>query len=172
MKNYINIGKLVATHGVKGALVLKHDLGKKTSFKGLKAFFLEEMPGSFLPYFTVDIKIKNEQEVHVEFEGILTKEKAATLVPKQVWLEEADFKKFAAANAPISLLGFMVYDKDLALGEVLEVIEQPHQVMCRIQYKEHDDILIPIHEGSLLKIDKKAKKLMLDLPEGLIEAQI
>ncbi|HSF45637.1 MAG TPA: hypothetical protein VLA58_06480, partial [Chitinophagaceae bacterium] len=133
MTNYINIGKLVATHGVKGTLVLKHDLGKKTSFKGLKAFFLEEMQGSFLPYFPVDIKIKNEQEVLVEFEGIITKEKAATLVPKQVWLEESDFKKFAAVNAPISLLGFMVYDKEEALGEVLEVIEQPHQVMCRIQ---------------------------------------
>jgi ribosomal 30S subunit maturation factor RimM len=44
--------------------------------------------------------------------------------------------------------------------------------MCRIQYQEHDDILIPIHEGSLLKVDKKAKKLLLDLPDGLIEAQI
>jgi 16S rRNA processing protein RimM len=172
MKNYINIGKLVATHGVKGALVLKHDLGKKTSFKGLKAFFLEEMPGSFLPYFPIDVKIKNEQEVLIEFEGILTKEKAATLVPKQVWLEESDFKKYAAVNAPISLLGYMVYDKGIAIGEVLEVIEQPHQVMCRIQYLEHDDILIPIHEDSLLKVDKKAKKLLLDLPDGLIEAQI
>jgi 16S rRNA processing protein RimM len=80
MKNYINIGKLVATHGVKGALVLKHDLGKQTAFKGLKAFFLEELQGSFLPYFPVDVKIKNEQEVLVEFEGIITKEKAATLV--------------------------------------------------------------------------------------------
>jgi len=172
MKNYINIGKLVATHGVKGALVLKHDLGKQTSFKGLKAFFLEELQGSFLPYFPVDVKIKNEQEVLVEFEGILTKEKAMTLVQKQVWLEESDFKKFAAVNAPISLLGFIVFDKDESLGEVLEVIEQPHQVMCRIQYKEHDDILIPINEGSLLRIDKKGKRLLLDLPEGLIEAQI
>ena len=172
MKNYINIGKLVATHGVKGALVLKHNLGKKTSFKGLKAFFLEEMPGSFLPYFPVELKIKNEQEVHVEFEGVVTKEKAATLVQKQIWLEESDFKKYAAVNAPISLLGYTVYDKTEALGEVLEVIEQPHQVMCRIQYQDHDDILIPINEGSLVKVDKKAKKLLLDLPDGLIEAQI
>jgi 16S rRNA processing protein RimM len=97
------------------------------------------------------------------FEGIITKEKAATLVPKPIWLEETDFKRYAAVNAPISLLGYMVYDKETVLGEVLEVIEQPHQVMCRIQFMEHDDILIPIHEGSLLKIDKKAKKLLLDL---------
>lgn len=172
MKNYISIGKLVATHGVNGALVLKHDLGKKTTFKELKAFFLEDLPGSFLPYFPVDIKARSEEEVLVEFEGIITKEKAARYVQKQVWLEESDFARYAAANAPISLLGYTVYDGTEALGEVLEVIEQPHQVMCRIQYKEHDDVLIPVNESSLVKIDKKEKRLMLDLPEGLIETQI
>jgi ribosomal 30S subunit maturation factor RimM len=44
--------------------------------------------------------------------------------------------------------------------------------MCRIAYKKHDDILIPINEQSLVKIDKKGKKLFLDLPDGLIEAQL
>jgi 16S rRNA processing protein RimM len=172
MKNYISIGKFVATHGVNGTLVLKHDLGKKTSFKELKAFFLEDLPGSFLPYFPLDIKARSEEEVLIEFEGITSKEKAARYVQKQVWLEESDFSKYAAANAPISLLGFMVYDGDEALGVVLEVIEQPHQVLCRIQYKEHDDVLIPINEASLVKIDNKTKRLLLDLPEGLIETQI
>lgn len=162
----------MATHGVNGAVVLKHDLGNKTVFKDLKAFFLEDMPGSFLPYFPTDIKARSEEEVLVEFEGITSKEKAARYVQKQVWLEESDFSKYAAANAPISLLGFTVFDGKEALGEVLEVIEQPHQVMCRIQYKEHDDVLIPINEASLVKIDNKTKRLLLDLPDGLIEAQI
>jgi 16S rRNA processing protein RimM len=171
MKNYINVGKLVATHGVKGALVMKHNLGKKTSFKGLKAIFIEDLPGSFLPYFPLDIKIRQDDEVLLEVEGVITREKAATLVQKQVWLEEADFKKYAAANAPISLLGFLVFDKDKELGEVQEVIEQPHQVMLRVVIDKHD-ILIPVHEQSLKKIDKKAKKVVLDLPEGLVEAQL
>lgn len=172
MKNYISIGKIVATHGVNGAVVLRHDLGKKTAFKDLKAFFLEDLPGSFLPYFPNDIKARSEEEVLVEFEGITSKEKAARFVQKQVWLEEADFSKYAASNAPISLLGYTVFDGEEALGEVLEVIEQPHQVMCRIQYKQHDDVLIPVNEASLVKIDKKTKRLLLDLPEGLIETQI
>lgn len=172
MKNYINIGKLVATHGVKGSMVLHHNLGKKTALKGLKVFFIEELPGSFLPYFPVDMTAKNDTDILLEIEGVLTKEKASTLVQKHVWLPEEDFKKYAAASAPIALLGYLVYDNSTALGEVLEVIEQPHQVMCRIAYKKHDDILIPINEQSLVKIDKKGKKLFLDLPDGLIEAQL
>jgi 16S rRNA processing protein RimM len=172
MTNYINIGKLVATFGVKGEMILKHNLGKKTTLKGLEFFFMEELPGSFLPYFLQEVKIKSDAELFVTIEGIDSKEKASAYLQQQVWVNEKDFKKYAAASAPISLLGFVAFDNGKALGEVLEVIEQPHQVMCRIQYGEHDDILIPINDQSLLKVDKKNRKLMLDLPDGLIEAQI
>jgi 16S rRNA processing protein RimM len=172
MPNYVNIGKLVATFGVKGEMILKHNLGKKTALKGLDVFFIEDLPGSFLPYFPQQLKIKSESELYIQIEGVESREKASVLLQQQVWVNETDFKKFAAVNAPISLLGYIAIDNGKELGEVLEVIEQPHQVMCRIQYGEHDDILIPINEQSLLKVDKKNRKLMLDLPDGLIEAQI
>lgn len=172
MTNYISIGRLVATHGIKGTLILKHHLGKKTALKDLKVFFIEDLPGSFLPYFPQTMKARSEDEILVEVEGVVTKEKAATLVTKKVWLTEEDFSRHAAASAPISLLGFMVMDGQKALGEVLEVIEQPHQVMCRINYQGNEEILIPINEQSLVKMDKKQKKLYLELPDGLIDAQI
>jgi 16S rRNA processing protein RimM len=172
MKNYISIGKLVASHGLKGSMILKHHLGKKTALKGLAVFFIEELPNSFLPYFPVEMNAKSEEEILIDIEGVDSKEKAGKLMQKQVWLTEEDFSKYAAASAPISLLGFQVYDKKELVGEVLEVIEQPHQVMCRIEHKGNDEILIPINEQSLLKIDKKNKKLYLDLPDGLIEVQM
>ena len=172
MPNYVNIGKLVATFGVKGEMILRHNLGKKTALKGLGVFFIEDLPGSFLPYFLQQVKIKSESELLVQIEGVDSKEKASALLQQQVWVNESDSKKFAAVNAPISLLGFVAIDNGKELGEVLEVIEQPHQVMCRIQFGNHDDILIPINEQSLVKVDRKNRRLMLDLPDGLIEAQI
>lgn len=42
MKNYFRIGKLVATYGVKGEIILQHSLGKKTSLRSLDAVFVEE----------------------------------------------------------------------------------------------------------------------------------
>jgi 16S rRNA processing protein RimM len=51
-------------------------------------------------------------------------------------------------------------DGDAALGEIIEVIEQPHQVLCTILYKGKE-AMIPVHEASLLKIDKKKESFML-----------
>lgn len=168
MHQYFKIGKLAATFGVQGQLVLEHSLGKKTSLKGLETIFIEEKKEAFLPYFISEAKIKNDKEVFISLEGIQTKEAARYLIKKEVWLSEDDFKKFAANAAPISFLGFMVVKDDEELGEVIEVIEQPHQVLCTIIINDKE-VLIPIHEDSLEKIDKKNRRIYVNLPDGLLD---
>ena len=168
MNNYFKIGKLAATFGLEGQLILEHSLGKKTSLKGLEHIFIEETTDSFLPYFIESAKIKNDKEIYIKLEGISSKEDARKLIKREVWLIESDFKKFSASAAPISLLGFMVVNEDSELGEVVEVIEQPHQVLCKIMLNGKE-ALIPLHEDSLEKIDKKNRKLFLNLPDGLLD---
>ena len=168
MNNYFKIGKLAATFGVQGQLVLEHSLGKKTSLKGLETIFIEEKKDTFLPYFITDTKIKNDKEIYISLEGLPSKEAAHFLIKKEVWLSENDFKKYAASAAPISLLGFMIVNNDEEIGEIIEVIEQPHQVLCAIII-DGKEALIPVHEDSLEKIDKKNRKLYVNLPDGLLE---
>jgi 16S rRNA processing protein RimM len=168
LKNYFKIGKLVSTYGLKGEVVLQHNLGKKTSLKNLEAFFIEEKKDGFLPYFIESAKIKNDKEVYIKLEGINSKEAAHKFIQNEIWLLEDDFKKFAAGSAPISLLGFMMVNGKEELGEILEVIEQPHQVLCKILIKD-TEALIPVHQDSLEKIDKKNRKIFVNLPEGLLD---
>lgn len=168
MRQYFKIGKLAASHGLSGELVLQHKLGKKTSLKGLETIFIETTKDNFLPYFIEKSSIKNEEQVLIKLEGINNKEIARKLTPKEVWLAADDFSRYAAKAAPISLLGYTIINKKENLGEVIEVIEQPHQVLCTILYK-NKEALIPIHPESLEKMDKKNKVLYVDLPEGLLE---
>ena len=168
MPEYFKIGKLAASYGLLGELVLKHNLGKKTSLKGLEAIYIESTKDDFLPYFIEKTSIKSDDEIYIKLETVDTKESARKLTPKEVWLEENDFKKFAAKSSPISLLGFSMFDGDTELGEIIEVIEQPHQVLCTVMYKGNE-ALIPVHEASLVKLDQKQKKVYVDLPEGLLD---
>lgn len=168
MTNYCSIGKFVATFGLNGELILKHHLGKKTSLKGLETLFIEKGKDEMLPYFIISAKIKTDDELYIGIEGIDTKESARTLVQKQVWLPEDEFHKYAGKSAPISLLGFHIINENNDLGEILEVIEQPHQLLCRISL-EGKEALIPVHQETLQKIDKKTKQVMVTLPDGLLD---
>lgn len=169
MPQYFKIGKLAASTGLKGELVLQHNLGSKTSLKGLEAIFLEEKKENFIPYFIQSAKIRSQNETVVKLEGIDLMEAARKLTPKEVWLAEEDFKKFAAKSSPIALLGFtMIDDEDNRIGEIIEVIEQPHQVLCTVLF-QGKEALIPIHEDSLDKVDKKNRRVYVTLPDGLLD---
>jgi len=165
---YFKIGKFVAAFGVKGDLILQHNLGKKTSLKGLQAIFIEDKRNSFLPWFVQSAKIKSDSEVYVTLEGITTREAALRIAQKDVWLPEADFKKFASVSAPVNLLGYTVIHDKSPLGPVLEVIEQPHQILCRIEINSKE-VLIPLNESTLQKTDHKNRQLWVTLPDGLLE---
>jgi 16S rRNA processing protein RimM len=165
---YFKVGKIVSSFGLKGEVILKHSLGKKTSLKGLKAIFLEERKESFIPWFVEGTRIKNEEEIYLKLEGVNTREQTIRLTQKEVWLPEPDFKKFSAKSSPINLLGFDIIEEEEKLGTILEVIEQPHQVLCRINYKGKE-ALIPLHEETLLKVDNKKRQVIVALPPGLLE---
>ena len=166
--DYINIGKVVAVFGLKGEVIVQHALGKKTTFKKIEALFIEEMKGSYLPYFIEDSKIKSDTEIYIKLEGINAKEAAHKLNHKQVWLAEEDFRKLAGKAAPIAMLGFTLINEGNAIGVIEEVIEQPHQLLVRIEYK-NKEALIPLHEESLDKVDNKKREVHVTLPDGLLD---
>ena len=168
MEQYQNIGKFVSTFGIKGELVMEHHLGEQASLDKVKALFIEEVPGRFIPYFLESSKTRKETEILVLLEGIATPEKARLLVRKKVWLPEQEVKKIASAAAPIGWLGFEVYDGKKLLGKVLEVIEQPAQILLRIEINEKE-VLIPLNESTLEKIDLKKQKIIVELPDGLLD---
>ena len=168
MTEYFKIGKLVTAFGLKGELILQHNLGKNTSLKGLQAIFVEERKSSFIPWFIEGTRIKTEEEIYLKLQDLNTREAAIKLTQKEVWLTETDFKKYSAKASPINLLGYSIIEKGKELGTILEVIEQPHQILCRIEI-ETKEVLIPLHEGTIIKIDHKKNQVIVELPEGLLE---
>jgi len=166
--DYIHIGKIVATFGVKGEVLLVHGLEKKSDFKAVEVLFVEETKNSYLPYFIQAAKAKDAAETYIKLEGIDTKEAAHRFVQKQVWLQQQDFEKVAGKRSMIGLLGFAIVNEGSSIGTVEEVIEQPHQVLLRTTCN-NKEAYIPLHEETLLKIDRKNKKVLVMLPDGLLD---
>jgi 16S rRNA processing protein RimM len=149
MSEYIHIGKIVAAHGLAGHLILEHALGTPIHFKGIDAIFIEKNASSFIPYFIQSASAKTESLTHLQVEGI-------SLVDK---------------SSPLSLLGYMVIENGKELGKVKEVIEQPHQLMVTILYKDNETY-IPLHEESLKGVDHAKRQVHVALPDGLLDLAI
>jgi 16S rRNA processing protein RimM len=168
MSEYTSIGKIVAAFGLQGELILQHALGKKTDLKKTQVIFIEEIKGSYIPWFVVSSKAKTDDEMYVKVEGVNTKEAAKRLTQKKVWLKTEDFRKLAGKSSPIALIGYTLINEDEDLGAIEEVIEQPHQVLLRITLNGNE-ALIPLHEETLDEIDHKKQEVHVTLPDGLLD---
>ncbi len=89
--DYIHIGKIVATFGIKGEIILQHGLEKKSFFKDVEALFVEETKGNLLPYFIQSAKAKDHAESYVQLEGVLSKEAAHRFYSKTSLVAEKRF---------------------------------------------------------------------------------
>ncbi len=171
MHSHIKIGKIVATFGVNGEVIVTHNLGKKTTFKNIEVLFVEQTKNTLIPFFIKTAKAKTEDETYVLFEDIKSKEAAKMLVGKAIWLLQDDFKKQVEKNSPIALLGYTVYADEELIGVVNEVIEQPHQILLTVNYKDKE-VYLPMHEESIIGIDHKKNTIILNLPDGLLEIYV
>lgn len=168
MSEYTSIGKIVATFGVNGELILLHALGKKTDLKHVPVIFIEEVKGSYIPWFIASSKAKSGDEIYIKVEGVDSKEAAHRLTQKKVWLKTEDFRKLAGKSSSIALIGYTLIAEEEILGPIEEVIEQPHQVLLRITL-QGKEALIPLHEETLDGIDHKKQQVHVTLPDGLLE---
>jgi 16S rRNA processing protein RimM len=169
MANYFNIGKIVAVHGLEGEMILLHKMGDCRPLKDAGVLFIEEKKNSFLPWFIEKVRTKSSEELFVKLEGIATREAAARLISRQVYLDEQNFRAQVKDDSVLYYLGFSVEDRQAGmLGTVAEVVELPGQLLIKVYQDEHE-LLIPLNESTLVTIDTKKRTVYVDLPEGLLD---
>jgi 16S rRNA processing protein RimM len=169
--SFRNIGKIVAGFGLKGEIVVQHRLGKKIAVSKIKVIFLEQKKEELLPYFVETARKKGDDELYMKLEGIDNKEAVSKYLRREVWIKEEEVQAHTQKTNPIAWVGYRILDQGKELGIILEVIEQPHQILCRLEI-DAKEVLIPIHEQSLNKIDHKTKTLLMTLPDGLLEVYL
>ena len=168
MAAYLKLGKILSAHGLTGELLLEHTLGKASSLKKVEVLFIEDYKKALLPYFVTSSRKKTADAVFISLEGINTRERAQQLVSRAVWIPEELYHQLASKNAPANLLGYQIVENDKEIGLITEVIEQPQQLVCKVFIQEQE-VLIPLHEDTLLSIDHVAKKVIVQLPDGLLD---
>lgn len=169
MPEYFNTGKIVATFGLHGEIILLHKTGQADAFKDIRTVFIEEKQHSFIPYFIESNRIRNQEEVYLKLEGIQTKEGAAKLLRKQVYLDEDNFRKIVSPDSVLFYLGFKVADKAAGIiGRVAEVVELPAQFLLKV-HQNDTELLIPLNSNTLQQIDKNNKIIHVILPDGLLD---
>jgi len=164
----IRVGKIVATHGINGSLILSHMVGRSTWLKKKHVLLVEMQKGSYIPYFISQFKPNNEKEYIIELEDINKVESAKKLVTKHVYVDESILTDFSA-ESPLLWIGFNLIDKNLGeIGPINDVVYSGNQWLAKLTY-QNSEALVPLIDQFIEKVDIKAKTVRVILPDGLLE---
>lgn len=164
----IRVGKIVATHGVQGAVIMTHVAGDSRWMKKGDALMVEMHKGSYIPYFVEGCKAVSDKEYHVTIEEVDKVEIAKKLVGKHVYVDEELLAGYAK-ESPLLWIGFTITDVNTGLlGEMVDVMQTPSQWLGKIIYNDRE-VLIPLLNQFIKEIQVKKKRLIMELPAGLLE---
>ncbi len=164
----IRIGKLVATHGIRGTLIMTHIAGKSSWLSKGNVLMIEMQKGSLIPYFVADCKAVSNEEYHVSIEDVDSQEDAKHLVSRHVYVDEALLTGMSK-ESPLLWIGFSITDMHYGdLGKIADVMQTGAQWIATLNYKGVE-ALIPLVDETIKKVDFKKKSITTSLPEGLLE---
>jgi len=159
------VGYFSKTQGTKGELALKYNVD--FFVEEVNAIFIETVTGK-APYFVKEIK-QNNANLIVGLEDIDSIEKAKTLVGKAVYINS---KFIDTSNEEFNWIDFEVIDHLHGnLGKIIEVNNNAHQLLVTINYKTKE-IILPLVEELIEKIDEEKKQIFYKSPEGLIDIYV
>ncbi|MBA3829576.1 MAG: 16S rRNA processing protein RimM [Taibaiella sp.] len=167
----IRIGRIVATHGLQGSLILTHKAGNSKWLQVGQPLFIELHKESFIPFFVAQHRATSEDEYILQVEDVDTVEAARKLIAKNVYVNEDVLSAFVT-DSPLLWIGFNMVDKTVgALGTIDDVYQAGVQWLARVIYKEKE-VLVPLVPQIILDVNMRNRFVRVDLPEGLLEVYL
>lgn len=162
------LGRIAKTHGIKGELTIRLDVDDPSAYHDMK-YFLLEINKVLTPFFVEKMTCSGDK-VFVKVQDINTVEAASALTGKEVFLPLELLPKLSGKQFYYhEVKGFLLIDEIHGeLGPINDVIEYPTQAIIQV-FKDKKEILIPILDQVIQKVDRKTKKLYIKAPDGLID---
>jgi 16S rRNA processing protein RimM len=164
------IGRFVKAHGLKGELILVFTSDRPEKYQALTSGWVERSAG--LEAISLrSVQFTGLSQAIVCVEGVNDRTLAEDWVGRDLYLPVSELEVLSEYEFYYhELPGLRVEDsRHGPLGTVANVLEMPAQAVLVILYQNHE-ILVPITDEFVPKIDRVQGILYTSIPEGLLEA--
>ncbi|MGB6035180.1 MAG: ribosome maturation factor RimM [Cryomorphaceae bacterium] len=168
-KDCFNLGHIAKSKGFKGELSLFLDVDEPENYQSLDRILID-LGGVLTPFFIDSLRLKDNGYADIKLEGVDSKDDSVRLSGKQVFLPITDLPELPADEYYLhDLEGMEVIDENQGvLGLVQKVLDYSNNPLLEVN-EGKDEVLIPINDLFVKKVDKANKQIFVDLPEGLAD---
>ena len=168
-KECFYLGKIVEKFSFKGEVLVKLDTDEPELYEHLDALFIE-LRNSLVPFFIESSQFHKSELLRVKFEEVDTEEDADSILKCDVYLPLEFLPKLEDDKFYFhEVIGYTVNDVNFGkVGVIKAINDTTAQSLFEID-RNGTQILIPMNDDFIKKVDKKKKSILVETPDGLID---
>ena len=163
------LGKIVKKFSFKGELLVKLDTDEPEQFTEMESVFVEQNQ-RLIPFFIEDCALHKSNLLRIKFEEVDSEEQAESMLKAELYLPLDLLPKLEGNKFYYhEVIGFEVTDKEHGpIGTITGINEHSAQALFEIENKGKQ-LLVPVIDEFIAKVDRKGKTIHLQTPEGLLD---
>ncbi len=165
------LGYISKPFGLKGQVSVVLDVDNPTHYKKIESVFVET-DEVLIPFFISELKMDNQGRVTLHFEDISDVEQAGELKGCKLYLPLDMLPKSKGEDIYLhEYIGLQVIEDEKELGVITDYNEASSQIILVMEYQSKE-VLFPLIDQVVTKIDKGANKIFVTLPDGLLDVYL
>ena len=166
LKDCYYLGTVTKAHGYKGELNVHLDTDEPYAYKNLESIFIEKN-GLLVPFFLKKAQIHKDNHLRILIEDFDDPE---TLIGRKVYLPLSTLPALEGNKFYYhEVKGWKVFTIDgTEVGEISDVRDTTSHDLFEITAGERQ-ILIPVIDEWIKKVDKNEKTITVEIPDGLLD---
>ena len=163
------LGKIAKKFSFKGEVLIYLDTDEPELYENMESIFVE-FNKNLIPFFIENSSLHKNDFLRVKFENVDNEEQADEIIGSEVYLPISMLPKLEGNKFYFhEVIGFEIEDKRLGVfGKIVSINDSSAQPLFEV-VNGSVEILVPMIDQFLVKIDRENKRVIMDLPEGLVE---
>jgi 16S rRNA processing protein RimM len=163
------LGKIAKKFSFKGEVLVYLDTDEPELYENMETVFVE-FNNNLVPFFIESSSLHKNDFLRVHFEDIDNEEEADNIIGCAIYLPLSMLPKLTGNKFYFhEVIGFEIEDKRIGVfGKIVSINDVSAQPLFEV-LNGNVELLIPMIDHFLVEIDRKNKKVIMDLPEGLVE---
>ena len=163
------LGKIVKKHSFKGEVVAKLDTDEPELYENLESVFVA-LGNDLVPFFIENSLLQKGNQLRIQFEDVYSEEDADAILGAELHLPLEFLPKLTGNKFYFhEIIGFSIEDvKKGVFGKIVGVNDTTAQPLFVVD-SNGIEILIPMIDDFIVKVDRENSIILVQTPEGLID---
>ena len=163
------LGKIVKKYSFKGELLAKLDTDEPELYENIDSIFID-LRGNLVPFFIIHSQLHKSDLLRLKFEDVDTEADAEALLKTELYLPLEFLPKLEGDKFYFhEIIGFTVKDKKHGIIGIIKAVNDTTAQSLFVIDRDGVEILIPMNDEFIDKVDRTKKTIFITAPDGLID---